>query len=183
MEKVSMSHEDYLEAIVMLGGTTENSVRSVDIANKLGVSKASVNKAMNALKEKGFADQPYYGDVTLTEDGYRYGAAVLERHSGFAVAAFALGFALRIDAPSWLAIVICIGAVMLFQKGTFLIGAQRAAILSTFEPITSIFVGILFLNETLTPRILLGSAITLVAGVFITLGSKKDEGKEEAAKD
>ena len=74
MEKVSMSHEAYLEAIVMLGGTTENPVRSVDIANKLGVSKASVNKAMNALKEKGFADQPYYGDVTLTEDGYRYGA-------------------------------------------------------------------------------------------------------------
>ena len=66
----------------------------------------------------------------------------------------------------WLAalafsLMICIGAVMLFQKGTFLIGAQRAAILSTFEPITSIFVGILFLNETLTPRILLGSAITL----------------------
>ena len=88
----------------------------------------------------------------------------------------------------WLAalafsLMICIGAVMLFQKGTFLIGAQRAAILSTFEPITSIFVGILFLNETLTPRILLGSAITLVAGVFITLGGKKDEDKEEAAKD
>ena len=103
--------------------------------------------------------------------------------SSFAVAAVVLGFALRIDAPSWLAIVICIGAVMLFQKGTFLIGAQRAAILSTFEPITSIFVGILFLNETLTPRILLGSAITLVAGVFITLGGKKDEDKEEAAKD
>ena len=88
----------------------------------------------------------------------------------------------------WLAalafsLMICIGAVMLFQKGTFLIGAQRAAILSTFEPITSIFVGILFLNETLTPRILLGSVITLVAGVFITQGGKKDEGKEEAAKD
>ena len=80
MEKVSMSHEDYLEAIVMLGGTTENSVRSVDIANKLGVSKASVNKAMNALKEKGFADQPYYGDVTLTEAGYRYGATSPSRN-------------------------------------------------------------------------------------------------------
>ena len=80
MEKVSMSHEDYLEAIVMLGGTTENPVRSVDIANKLGVSKASVNKAMNALKEKGFADQPYYGDITLTADGYSYGKSVLERH-------------------------------------------------------------------------------------------------------
>ncbi len=32
--------------------------------------------------------------------------------AGFAVAAVALGFVLRIDAPSWLAIVICIGAVM-----------------------------------------------------------------------
>ena len=80
MEKVSMSHEDYLEAIVMLGGTTENPVRSVDIANKLGVSKASVNKAMNALKEKGFADQPYYGDITLTPEGYEYGSSVLNRH-------------------------------------------------------------------------------------------------------
>ena len=53
MEKMSMSHEDYLEAIVMLGGTTQVSVRSVDIATKLGVSKASVNKAMTTLKEKG----------------------------------------------------------------------------------------------------------------------------------
>ena len=63
VEKMSMSHEDYLEAIVMLGGTTEASVRSVDIATKLGVSKASVNKAVTSLKEKGLADQPYYGDI------------------------------------------------------------------------------------------------------------------------
>ncbi len=80
MEKMSMSHEDYLEAIVMLGGTTENSVRSVDVATKLGVSKASVNKAMTALKEKGYADQPYYGDITLTPEGYEYGSSVLNRH-------------------------------------------------------------------------------------------------------
>ncbi len=80
MEKMSMSHEDYLEAIVMLGGTTEVSVRSVDIANKLGVSKASVNKAVTSLKEKGLVDQPYYGDVTLTKDGYAYGTQVFDRH-------------------------------------------------------------------------------------------------------
>lgn len=80
MEKMSKSHEDYLEAIVMLGGTTEVSVRSVDIATKMGVSKASVNKAVTALKEKGLVDQPYYGDVTLTSDGYEYGTAVLDRH-------------------------------------------------------------------------------------------------------
>ena len=80
MEKMSMSHEDYLEAIVMLGRTTEASVRSVDIETKLGVSKASVNKAMTVLKEKGLAEQPYYGDVTLTEEGYEYGTSVLDRH-------------------------------------------------------------------------------------------------------
>lgn len=80
LEKMSMSHEDYLEAIVMLGGTTEVSVRSVDIATKLGVSKASVNKALTLLKEKGLVDQPYYGDITLTKEGYSYGASVLDRH-------------------------------------------------------------------------------------------------------
>ena len=80
MEKMSKSHEDYLEAIVMLGGTTEVPIRSVDVATKLGVSKASVNKAVNALKEKGLVDQPYYGDITLSDDGYEYGRSVLDRH-------------------------------------------------------------------------------------------------------
>lgn len=81
MEKISRSHEDYLEAIVMLGGTTDVPVRPVDVATKLGVSKASVSKALNILKEKGYADQPFYGDITLTELGYSYGQKVLERHN------------------------------------------------------------------------------------------------------
>ena len=74
---------------------------------------------------------------------------------------------------------LCVGAVVLFQKGTFLIGAQRAAILSTFEPITSIFAGILFLHETLTLRILLGSSLTLLASVLITTsGSESTDDPE-----
>lgn len=80
LEKMSKSHEDYLEAIVMLGGTTDAPIRSVDVATKMGVSKASVNKAVNVLKEKGLVDQPYYGDITLTDDGYEYGQAILDRH-------------------------------------------------------------------------------------------------------
>ena len=80
MEKVSMSHEDYLEAIIMLGGTPEQQIRSVDVAKKLGVSKASVNKAIGLLTEKGLLNQPYYGDITLTEQGYAYGQAVFKRH-------------------------------------------------------------------------------------------------------
>ena len=40
----------------------------------------SLNKAVTSLKEKGLVDQPYYGDVTLTEDGYAYGSQVFGRH-------------------------------------------------------------------------------------------------------
>lgn len=79
-EKVSMSHEDYLEAIVMLGGSPSHPVRSVDVATKMNVSKASVSKAIASLKAAGLLDQPFYGDITLTEDGYTYGSAVLKRH-------------------------------------------------------------------------------------------------------
>ena len=64
----------------MLGGRTDVPIRSVDVATKMGVSKASVNKAVNALKEKGLVDQPYYGDITLTDDGYEYGQSILDRH-------------------------------------------------------------------------------------------------------
>ncbi|MBR5259862.1 MAG: metal-dependent transcriptional regulator [Eggerthellaceae bacterium] len=81
MEKMSKSHEDYLEAMVELGATPDQPIRSVDVAAKMGVSKASVNKAMTVLKERGLAEQPYYGDITLTEEGYEYGRAVLERHT------------------------------------------------------------------------------------------------------
>lgn len=81
MEKVSVSHEDYLEAIVMLGGTPTQSVRSVDVATKLGVSKASVSKAVASLKASGMLNQPFYGDITLTKEGYQYGSSILERHT------------------------------------------------------------------------------------------------------
>ena len=80
MDKISTSQEDYLEAMVMLGAGHGTSVRAVDVAEKLGVSKASVNKAVSVLKEKGLVDQPYYGDITLTEEGIVYGNKVLDRH-------------------------------------------------------------------------------------------------------
>ena len=65
MEKVSMSHEDYLEAIVMLGGTSTLPVRSVDIAAKLGVSKASVSKAVASLKASGNAQSAVFMVILL----------------------------------------------------------------------------------------------------------------------
>jgi Mn-dependent DtxR family transcriptional regulator len=78
-EKLSPANEDYLEAILELGGT-DGPVRSVDLATKLDVSKASVNNAVNNLKQAGLVEQPYYGDITLTKQGAEYAASILERH-------------------------------------------------------------------------------------------------------
>lgn len=78
----SLSHslEDYLEVMVDLAGQPNAPVRAVDIAKKLEVSKASVSKATGILKEKGLVEQPYYGDITLTEEGYAYGAEIWRKH-------------------------------------------------------------------------------------------------------
>lgn len=80
IKKLSRSLEDYLEAIVMLGGTTERSIRPSDIARKMSVSKTSVGKALTTLRERGLVIQPYYGEATLTESGYAYGSSILKRH-------------------------------------------------------------------------------------------------------
>lgn len=79
-DKLSSANEDYLEAICELCDTGSDHVRSVDIATKLDVSKASVNKAVGMLKAAGYVTQEPYGDVLLTDAGRKYGEAVLERH-------------------------------------------------------------------------------------------------------
>ncbi len=79
-EKLTSANEDYLEAIFELVAESGGSVRSVDLAAKMGVSKASVNRALTHLKQAGLVEQPYYGDITLTPEGISYGESVLERH-------------------------------------------------------------------------------------------------------
>lgn len=44
-----------------------------------------------------------------------------------------------------------IGAVVLFQKRTFPIGESRSSVLSTFEHITSVFVGTVIFHEGHNP--------------------------------
>ena len=82
MEKISMSNEDYLEAIIMLGGTVDEPVKSVDISRKLNVSRTAVNKAIAVLKKNDLVSQPYYGDITRilrTVGGLRQQAGLHER--------------------------------------------------------------------------------------------------------
>ena len=75
--------EDYLESIYRLStesGEPDGSVRSVDVAEQLDVSKASVNKALSMLKEEGMVNQSRYGRVTLTPEGKEYAAIVWRAH-------------------------------------------------------------------------------------------------------
>lgn len=65
------------------------------------------------------------------------------------------------------------GAVVLFQQGTFCIGPERASILSTFEPITSVVVGVVFMEEVIGLRDYVGIALVLAASVLIAVFDMK----------
>lgn len=82
-KSLTMAGEDYLEAIYRIKteqGEQGEGIRSVDVAEQLGVSKASVNKALSYLKESGMVEQTRYGRVTLTGEGELYARDVWHRH-------------------------------------------------------------------------------------------------------
>lgn len=66
-----------------------------------------------------------------------------------------------------LAVVVNVCAVAMFQRGTFLIGGPRASVLSTLEPITSVFVGALVMQETVNLGEGIGSALVILASLLI----------------
>ena len=76
-KRYSESLENYLETIYMFGG--EN-VKSVDLANHLNVSRASVNNAVNSLIEKKLVSKALYGHISLTDQGKVVARKVLEKH-------------------------------------------------------------------------------------------------------
>ena len=65
------------------------------------------------------------------------------------------------------------GAVVLFQQSTFLIGGDRASILSTLEPITSVLLGYIFFREPFGIRVALGTALVVAASILIVLPGKR----------
>lgn len=80
MSVLTKSSEDYLEAIYELAGSENKPVRSVDIADKLGVSRPSVNNALNILKKEQMVVQEPYGAISLTCQGQLYGQSIYGRH-------------------------------------------------------------------------------------------------------
>jgi len=76
---VTASLEDYLEAIYFLNGETQD-VRVTDLATQMGISKPSVNRAVNTLKSRGYVEHEHYGCLHLTPEGLAIAHNVANRH-------------------------------------------------------------------------------------------------------
>lgn len=63
---------------------------------------------------------------------------------------------------------------LLYQIGVKYIGAESTAMLSTFEPITSVIVGILVYGEPMTVRIFIGCAAIIVSTLIIARTESKE---------
>ena len=76
------SGEDYLEAILILH-MKKGTVRSVDVARHLGVSKPSVCHAVATLRDGGFLtmDEDYF--LHLTDAGREVAEQIYEKHRFF----------------------------------------------------------------------------------------------------
>ncbi|SHE85133.1 EamA domain-containing membrane protein RarD [Tissierella praeacuta DSM 18095] len=62
--------------------------------------------------------------------------------------------------------------VNLFQIGIKIVGPQSTSILSTFEPITSVIIGVLILNESFGIRTFIGIGAILIAVILISIFDK-----------
>lgn len=85
-------------------------------------------------------------------------------------------FVINIKPAGWLFTIILslsvgLGAV-LFQIGIKTVGPQSTSILSTFEPITSVIIGVLILNESFGIKTVLGSGLILIAVILISVFDK-----------
>lgn len=77
--KIQQSAEDYLEAMLILE-EEHGYIRSIDIANYLGVTKPSVSYAVKRLKESGYISMEPNGPISLTTPGRKIAQRVYNRH-------------------------------------------------------------------------------------------------------
>jgi len=82
MQRIRESAEMYLETILILS-QKKDSVRSVDVVNKLKYKKSSVSVAMKNLREEGLIEVDSDGHITLTPSGRSIAETILERHNFF----------------------------------------------------------------------------------------------------
>ena len=88
--RIKESAENYLETVLMLKNKN-GFVRSIDVANELGFTKASVSVAMKSLREEGYIVVATDGDISLTDKGIQIAENMYERHTVIAKCLIKLG--------------------------------------------------------------------------------------------
>lgn len=73
---------------------------------------------------------------------------------------------------------VSVGAISLLQLGIRLTGPCTASILSTLEPITSVLLGVIILNEKLTFYKGIGCVLILASVIVITLGENRQHHRD-----
>src|SRR5690554_426606 len=76
---ITRSREDYLRVIYELFRLNK-AIRTSDIAERLGVTRASVSGMMTKLKNCGLIDKEKYGWISLTEDGYKLAEQIKSKY-------------------------------------------------------------------------------------------------------
>ena len=76
---IHKSAEDYLEAMLMLK-EERGYIRSIDVAEKLGVTKPSVSYATKRLRENGYIAFDSAGMIVLLPSGLEIAERIYERH-------------------------------------------------------------------------------------------------------
>ena len=76
---IHKSAEDYLEAMLMLK-EERGYIRSIDVAEKLGVTKPSVSYATKRLRESGYITLDSAGMIVLLPPGLEIAERMYERH-------------------------------------------------------------------------------------------------------
>lgn len=79
MSNLSASLEDYLELICNLLETSE-SVKAVELARKLNVSRASVSEALAKLADKNLIVYEGHKGITITPKGLEKAQEVISKH-------------------------------------------------------------------------------------------------------
>ena len=77
--KIQKSAEDYLESMLMQQ-EKRGYIRSIDVAEHLGVTKPSVSYATKRLRENGYINMDKDGLITLTPAGMEIAQRIYSRH-------------------------------------------------------------------------------------------------------
>ncbi len=118
----------------------------------------------SGLNQMGLFKLTFYLSLTSSSVIFLIGLATGTTLTGLSLYGWGVAFLL--------AMTVTVGAIVLFQLGIRTVGSQNTAILSTFEPITSIIIGFTLFQEVIDIKTIGGILLILLAVLLIAFFEK-----------